>query len=45
QLAWYAHSLCRAPEISKQDMKKISQAPESLKHTLKLLNQGSLISY
>ncbi len=45
QLAWYAHSLCQAPEISKQDMKKISQAPESLKHTLKLLNQGSLISY
>lgn len=45
QLSWLAHSLCKAPEISRQDMKKIAQAPESLKYILRLLNQGSLISY
>lgn len=45
QLSWYAHALCQSPEISRQDMNKISQAPEPLNYTLKLLNQGSLISY
>lgn len=45
ELSWYAHCLCKSPEISQQDLEKISQADETLKQTLKLLNQGSLISY
>lgn len=43
--AWFAPSLCSSPELTSQQLAKMSESPETLNLLLTLVNQGSLISY
>lgn len=45
ELSWYGELLCRATEIHKEDLAKITAVPAALEQTAHLLNQGSLILY